>query len=46
MQQRIYKWNITDEKYINDQIFQNYFKHENPLFLVKALVRAKQDKNE
>ena len=37
---------ITDEKVINDQIFQNYFKYENQLLLVKDLIRAKQDKNE
>ena len=37
---------IADKKDINDQIFRKYFKYQNPLFLVKDLIRAKQDKNE
>ena len=37
---------IDDEKDINNEIFLNYLKYPNPLFLVKDLIRAKQDKNE
>ena len=36
---------IADEKDINDKIYWNYFKYQNPLFLVKDLIRAKHDKN-
>ena len=35
---------IADEKDINDQIFQNYFKYQNPSFLAKDLIRAKNEK--
>ena len=37
---------IADEKDINDEIFWNYFKHLNPSFLAKKLIRTKQSKNE
>ena len=37
---------IANEKDINDQIFWNYFKYQNPLFLAKDLIRATQAKNE
>ena len=37
---------IADEKDINDEIFWNYFKYQNPSFLAKNLIRAKQAKNE
>ena len=31
---------IADEKDINDEIFWNYFKNQNPLLLAKDLIRA------
>ena len=34
------------EKDINDEIFYNYFKYQNPLFLARDLIRATQPKNE
>ena len=37
---------ITDEKDINEEIILNCFKCQNPLFLVKYLIRAKHHKNE
>ena len=37
---------IADEKDINNEIFLNYFKYQNPLFLVKDLISAMQNKNE
>ena len=37
---------IADKKDINDGIFWNYFKYQNPQFLAKALITAKQAKNE
>ena len=37
---------IAEEKDINNEIFSDYFKYQNPLFLVKDLIRAKQNKNE
>ena len=37
---------IFAEKEINDKIFQKYFRYQNPSFLAKDLVRAKQGKNE
>ena len=37
---------VADEKNINDEIFWNYFKHQNPSFLAKDLIRAKQTINE
>ena len=36
----------ADEKDINDQIFWDYWKDRNPLFLAKDLIRATQAKNE
>ena len=46
MQQEFINEIIAGEKDINDQIFWNYLKYQNPLLLVKYLIRAKQDKNE
>ena len=37
---------IADEKDIDDEIFWNYFRYQNPSFLAKDLIRVKQDKNE
>ena len=37
---------IAGEKDINDKIFWNYFKYQNPLFLAKDLIRTSQAKNE
>ena len=37
---------IFAEKERNDKIFQKYFRYQNPSFLAKDLVRAKQGKNE
>ena len=36
----------ADEKDINNEILLDYFKYHNPLFLVKDLISAKQNKNE
>ena len=44
MQQEFKNEIIADEKYINDQIFWNYVKYQNPLFLVNDLIRVKKDK--
>ena len=35
---------IADEKDINNEILINHFNYQNPLFLVKDLISAKQDK--
>ena len=35
---------IADKKDINDEIFQNYLKYQNPSFLTKELLRAKRVK--
>ena len=37
---------IADENDINDEIFWDYLTYQNPSFLAKDLIRAKQDKNE
>ena len=37
---------IANEKDINDEIFWNSFKYQNPSFLTKDLIRAAQAKNE
>ena len=37
---------IADEKDINNEIFFNCLKYQNPLFLVKDLISVKQDKTE
>ena len=37
---------IPDEKDINCEIFWDYFKYQNPLFLVKDSIKIKLDKNE
>ena len=34
---------IADKKGINVELFFNYFKYQNPFFLVKYLISAKQD---
>ena len=34
-----------EEKYINNEIFKAYFEYQNPLFLVKDLLKANQVKN-
>ena len=44
MQQEFKNEIIADEKYINDQIFWNYVKYQNPLFLVNDLIRVKKYK--
>ena len=36
---------IAGEKDINNEIILNYFTYQNPSFLVKDLISAKQDKN-
>ena len=36
---------IAEEKDINDKIFWKYSKYQNPSFLTKYLIRAKQVKN-
>ena len=45
MQQEFIKEIIANEKDINDEIFWDYFKYQNPLFLAKGLIRAMQVKN-
>ena len=37
---------IAKEKDINDEVFWNYFKYQNPSFLAKDLTRITQAKNE
>ena len=37
---------IAIEKDINDEIFWNYFKYQDSLFLAKDFIRATQAKNE
>ena len=37
---------IADQKDIKNEIFLDYFKFQNPPFLVKDLIRAKQNRNE
>ena len=37
---------ITAKKDINNEVFLDYFKYQNPSFLVKDLISAKQNKNE
>ena len=46
MQQEFINEIIANEEDINDELFWNYFKYQNPLFLAKYLIRAKQAKNE
>ena len=36
---------IADEKNINNEIFLDYFKYQNPQFYVKDIISAKQNKN-
>ena len=37
---------ITDEKDMNDKIFENYCKYQNPSVLAKDQIRAAQPKNQ
>ena len=37
---------VADEKDINNEIFLDYFKYQNPSFLVKDLISANQNKHE
>ena len=37
---------IAGKKDINNKIFLSYFRYQNPLFLVRDLISAEQDKNE
>ena len=37
---------IAKEKDINDELLWNYFRYQNPSFLLKDLTRATQTKNE
>ena len=37
---------IADEKHINNEIFSNNFKCQNPSFLLKGLISTNQNKNE
>ena len=46
LQQEFMNEITADEKDINDQIFWDYWKYRNPLFLAKDLIRATQAKNE
>ena len=46
LQQEFMNEITADEKDINDQIFWDYCKYQNPLFLAKDLIRATQAKNE
>ena len=46
LQQEFMNEIIANEKDINDEIFWNSFKYQNPSFLTKDLIRAAQAKNE
>ena len=46
MQQEFIDEIITAKKDINNEVFLDYFKYQNPSFLVKDLISAKQNKNE
>ena len=46
LQQELMNEIIADGKVTNDEIFWNYFKDQNPLFLAKDLIRAKEVKNQ
>ena len=46
MRQEFLNQIVADKKDINDEIFWNCFKYQNPSFLSKDLIRAKQAKNE
>ena len=46
LKQEIMNEIIANKKDINDEIFWNYFKYQNPSFLAKDLIRATQAKNE
>ena len=46
LQQEFLNEIIADKKDINNEIFSQYFKYQNPSFLVKDLISAKQNKNE
>ena len=44
MQQEFIKEIVANKKYINNETFLDYFKYQNPLFLVKDLISATQIK--
>ena len=46
LQQKFINKTITNKKDINNEIFWDYFKYQNPSFLAKDLIRATQAKNE
>ena len=46
LQQEFMNEIIADEKDINNEIFRKYFNDQNPLFLIKGSISAKQYKNE
>ena len=46
LQQEFINEIIANEKDINDEIFWNSFKYQNPSLLTKDLIRAAQAKNE
>ena len=46
LQQEFMNEIIAGEKDINNEIFLNYFKCQNPWILIKGLISAKQNKNE
>ena len=46
MEQEFINKIVTEEKAINNDIFLDYFKYQNPSLLVKELISTKQNKNE
>ena len=44
VQQEFIKEIVANKKYINNETFLDYFKYQNPLFLVKDLISATQIK--
>ena len=46
MQQKFTNGITAEKKDIHDEIFWNYFKYQNSLFLANDLIRAKEAKNE
>ena len=38
--------NVNEEKNINEEIFRNYFKYQNPSSLVKDLFKAEKNKRD
>ena len=45
MQQEVINEIIVDVRDVTDEILYNFFRYQNPFFLAKDLIRAKQDKN-